>query len=390
MRVIHVCAYYAPAYIYGGPVRSIHALCKAQQAHGMHVEVFTTTAAGHARLAAAPDGRDLEGVRVRYFELSSPAMLLGASDLAPALKRALNATDVVHLHGLFNRTVWDAADVLHAGGKPYVLSPRGMLEPPALMHHRWRKRVAWHLKDSTIVSRAQRLHATSSFEADTLARAQEASRVICIPNPVSVGHATGVDGEQWRRASGIPQDAPIVLLLGRLHRIKRLDLAAAAFLQLRQQSPHAHLVIVGPDEHQLRAGLEQQLAPVQNAVHWVGEVDDVAKSEILAAATVLVQCSDSESFGMSVAEALAVGTPVVVTRTCPWHEVEEVGCGLWVDQRASAIADALAAIVSDPVRQREMGRAGRVLIEERMSPASVAQSWAAVYEAAARRSVAAA
>jgi hypothetical protein len=72
VRVLHICAYYAPAYVYGGPVRSIHALCQAQQAHGMNVEVFTTTAAGTGRLAPAPEGRDFEGVRVRYFELGPP------------------------------------------------------------------------------------------------------------------------------------------------------------------------------------------------------------------------------------------------------------------------------------------------------------------------------
>ena len=391
MRVIHVCAYYAPAYVYGGPVRSIHALCRAQRAYGIDVEVFTTTAAGGGaeRLDAAPQGRDFEGIPVRYFDLSPPATLLGASGLAPALNAVLPEADIVHVHGLFNRTVWDAAACLHAAAKPYVLSPRGMLEAAALAHHRWRKRLAWHLKDRATVARASVLHATSSFEADTLRQDYAPRSVVQIPNAVALAPA-GIDAGGWRAARGIAADAPIVLSLGRLHRLKRLDLVAASFVELRRRVPTAQLVIAGPDEQHLRPGLERQLAGAQGAVHWIGQVDDETKWALLAAATVLVQCSDSESFGMSVAEALAAGTPVVVTRTCPWREVEDWGCGAWVAQSPAAITDALCAIVSDPDRAREQGRAGRRLVQQRMAPASVAAAWHAVYCDAVRAATAAA
>lgn len=390
MRVIHICAYYAPAYVYGGPVRSIHALCMAQQAAGMSVQVFTTTANGRTRLEPAPDGREVDKIRVRYFELSPPARLLGARDLAPALARAVDEVGVVHIHGLFNRTVWDAAAVLHAANKPYVLSPRGMLEPPALAHHRWRKRLTWHLRDRAVVARARVLHATSTFEAATLAREHGPSRVVQIPNAVAVEEPRLQDVSALRQSLGIPADAPVVLSLGRLHAIKRLDLVAAAFLELRQRAPSAHLVFAGPDEQQLRPALSRQLAEADHHVHWIESVNDDAKRALLAAATVLVQCSDSESFGMSVAEALAAGTPVVVTRTCPWQEIEEWGCGSWVEQSAPAISAALYTIVADQELRRAQGHAARRLIEARMAPPRVANAWHQVYVDAARaRSVAA-
>ena len=390
LRVIHVSAYYAPAEVYGGPVRSIHGLCRAQQANGMDVEVFTTNAAGSRRLPAAPDGRDVDGVRVRYFDLSAPPMLLGAKALGPALCAALPDCDVVHLHGLFNRTVWDAAAAVNALGTPYVLSPRGMLETPALAHHRWRKRVVWHLRDRAVVHRARVLHATSAFEATTLRRLPDAPRVIHVANTVDIAGAASCDAQRWRAARGIPPDAPLVLSLGRLHRIKRMDLVAAAFLQLIAKRPDAHLVIAGPDEQQLKPALERQLESVQRSVHWIGAIGDDAKQAALAAADVLIQCSDSESFGMSVAEALAAGTPVVVTRTCPWHEIEEFGCGYWVEQRSEAIAHALVQILSDRTAAAEMGASGRRLIQERMSAAAVAARWRAVYQdIAGSRSVAA-
>jgi glycosyltransferase involved in cell wall biosynthesis len=390
MRVLHICAYYAPAYVYGGPVRSIHALCRAQQQAGLDIEVLTTTAAGPRRLPAAPEGRDVDGVRVRYFELSSPAMLLGSADLPAALTPALHNADVVHVHGLFNRTVWQAGQCLRLSARPHVLSPRGMLEAPALAHHRWRKRLTWHLQDRAIVHRAAVLHATSSAESQTLRDAFPTQTVVEIPNPVNAPPVDEIQAMRWRAAHGVPAGAPMILSLGRLHRIKRLDLVASSFLALKQEVPGAHLVIAGPDEQQLRPRLEAVLAGVRDAVHWIDQVAEDAKWPMLRAATVLVQCSDSESFGMSIAEALASGTPVVVTRTCPWREIEVSGCGFWVDQRADAIASALTAVVSNRELAREQGAAGQRLIRERMLPARVARAWHAVYREAARSGFAAA
>src|SRR5262249_61083019 len=98
---------------------------------------------------------------------------------------------------------------------------------------------------------------------------------------------------------------------------------------------------------------------------WVGAVDDRQKAALLSSARALVLCSDSESFGSSVVEAMAAGTPVVTTTTCPWHEVEAEGAGRCVPQTAQAIAGALDAILSDRDAAREMGARGRALVARR-------------------------
>ena len=66
------------------------------------------------------------------------------------------------------------------------------------------------------------------------------------------------------------------------------------------------------------------------AIHRLGELNEPDKWWLLSESAVFALCSDSESFGMSVVEAMAAGMPVVVTHTCPWQEVETVGCGMWV------------------------------------------------------------
>ena len=66
-------------------------------------------------------------------------------------------------------------------------------------------------------------------------------------------------------------------------------------------------------------------------MHATGAIHGADKWALIKDADVMVQCSDSESFGLSVVESLASGVPAVVTRTCPWSEIETLGCGLWVE-----------------------------------------------------------
>jgi glycosyltransferase involved in cell wall biosynthesis len=94
-------------------------------------------------------------------------------------------------------------------------------------------------------------------------------------------------------------------------------------------------------------------------------------------------CSNAESFGMSVAEAMAAARPVVVTRTCPWSEVESHGAGFWVEQTPDAIAHALMTLISDPDTADAMGRRGRALIAARYSWSHAAAALLAAYDAIA-------
>jgi glycosyltransferase involved in cell wall biosynthesis len=174
-----------------------------------------------------------------------------------------------------------------------------------------------------------------------------------------------------------------VLFLGRIHPIKRLDLVAAAFGSVIDRHADAHLVIAGPDEGGHRAAVEPLFAPYGGSVTWTGRVDDTAKRQLLDAAAVLVMCSNSESFGMSVAEAMAAGTPVVVTRTCPWPDVESHQAGYWVEQTADAIADGVNAVLADASAATEMGRSGRTLIESHYSWRHAAAALIREYEAIA-------
>jgi glycosyltransferase involved in cell wall biosynthesis len=384
LRVVHVCAYFAPAFVYGGPPRSILGLCRAQRDAGVDVSVVTTTANGDAELDEATVARgEYEGIRVRYCARAWPRSIFYAPSLGGVVASELRDADVLHLHGLWNATIWSAAAAARQEQKPYVLSPRGMLAPAALAHDQWRKKLVYPVADRRIIRDAARLHATSHAEFDDLNRLPEPGRAVYVPNGVDLPFVPERDCRAARERFHLPATGPLVLFLGRLHPIKRLDLLAAAFADVRRCHPDAHLVIAGPDEDGHRATLAPLFTPFGASVTWTGRVDDGAKRLLLGAAAVLVMCSNSESFGMSAAEAMAAGTPVVVTRTCPWPEVESEQTGFWVEQTPEAIAAGISAVLSNAAAAHAMAQRGRALIASRYSWSHAATALIREYEAIA-------
>jgi glycosyltransferase involved in cell wall biosynthesis len=387
VRVLHVTPYFAPAFRYGGPPRSVLGLCRGLARVGVEVEVLTTTADGPADLPASPPaGSRHEGVAVRYLQRAFPRRLFGARGLGLALDGAIARADLVHIHGLWTLPGSAAARRARRAGVPVVISPRGMLDPGSIAQRAWRKRIAYAVAERRNLLGAALLHATSDAEARALRVWVPGSPVVTVPNGVDAPGAGLTPPGAARARLGIPEGAPLLLFLGRIHPIKRLDLLAAAFDRVRVALPDARLVIAGPDERGERRRLEPFFAAAaRHSVHWIGETGDAEKWALLGAADLLVLCSDSESFGMSALEAMAAGTPVVVTRTCPWPEIETERAGFWVAQEPEAIARAALAILGDDERARDMGARGRVLARTRYSWDVAASAMAGHYRRAVER-----
>jgi glycosyltransferase involved in cell wall biosynthesis len=384
LRVLHVTPYFAPAFCYGGPPRSILGLAQGLRRVGVDVEVFTTTANGAADLPASPrQCVQHEGVPVRYFPRAFPRGLFAATGLDAAMASVVGRHDLVHVHGLWNAPSWIGARRARRAGVPYVVSPRGMLDAGSMARHPRRKRLAYWAVERANLAHAAFIHVTSEAEADSVARHDLGVPVVTVPNGVECPVGREAIRGTFRRRLKIGADAPLIAFLGRIHPMKRLDLLAAAFGRVHAVEPAARLVIAGPDEARgYRDQIASALAGTGGAVCWTGPLEGEQREALLRDADALVLCSDSESFGMSVLEALAAGVPVVVTRTCPWPEVATAGCGFWVPQSAEAIAAALLDLLSDPIGARAMGERGRALARTKYSWDAIAAAMAERYESA--------
>src|SRR5262249_18707426 len=143
----------------------------------------------------------------------------------------------------------------------------------------------------------------------------------------------------------------------------------------------AQLVIAGRADGEYETSARRFFAGLDANVRWIGEVSELDKWALLQDSDLLVLCSDSENFGVSVIEALAVGIPVVTTKTCPWEVAQQFGCGLWVDHEPEALAGAITTLLSDPVRARDMGQRGKIFARERYGWESIGKAMAGWYSA---------
>src|SRR5262249_41679258 len=156
---------------------------------------------------------------------------------APLLRDAVRAAaasyDVMHIHGLWHLPAWHAARAARAARVPYVVSPRGMLEPEALAIRHARKAVAFRLLERRNLSAAAFLHATSTREAETLQRCGLGPSIVLAPNGVDVDRVSAPEPREVLARYGIGSGERFILFVGRIHPIKRLDLLAAAAARLR-------------------------------------------------------------------------------------------------------------------------------------------------------------
>lgn len=368
LRVLHVTPYFAPSFRYGGPPRSVLGLCRGLQRAGSDIEVFTTAANGPEDLPAeATAPGHYQGVPVRYFPTAFPRRVFRAHGLGAALRAGMTRYDLVHIHGMWTVPGWAAARLSRRRRIPYVVSAHGMLDGWSMAHHAVRKRIAYWAIERRNLARAAFLHATAPAEARAFRAWNATVPIVTLPNGVDVPERLTSGAGAFRKRLGIPATAPLIAFLARLHVKKRLDLLAAAFDRVRAVHPEARLVVAGPDEGGYRRRMEPLFSAAGRSVHWTGELDNVEKWALLADATTLVMCSDSENFGNSVLEALAAAVPVVVTRTCPWEEIDAAGCGFWVHQSAEAIGAALVDLLDDRGRARLMGERGRALARSKYS-----------------------
>jgi glycosyltransferase involved in cell wall biosynthesis len=184
-------------------------------------------------------------------------------------------------------------------------------------------------------------------------------------------------------SAGIQGNARIVTYIGRISRGKGVDLLVRAFASTAAMFPEAHLIVAGPDDEGIGLGLAPDIdaAGLADRISFVGTVGGFDKRALLQRSDAVVLPSTGESFGLAVAEAMAVGCPVVVSPAVALQDVIlSAGAGLVVDREPARIAEALWVILSNPRVAAEMGEAGRRVIDERFTWRQVAADLESVYE----------
>ncbi len=385
MRILHLTPYYAPAYAFGGVVRSVEGMAASLARRRHEVTVLTTDAFDQRRRYAGAQDEVIDGMRVLRrpnvlprlrgrFNLSTPRSLKRSAEaLLPTI-------DVLHIHEFRTLENLLATPVAKKLDVPIVLSPHGTLN---LNTGRGALKRAWdNLLSPGIASRIDHvitLSAAEQDEAETLWRRfgarRKPTRFSVIPNGVDLGDFDRrALAASFRRRFNLG-DAQIVLFMGRLHTRKGVDVLIKAFKAI--DLADSRLLIVGPDDGMLP--ILKAFADGDRRIIFTGYLQGAERLGALAAGDVFALPATGEGQPMAALEAMAAGLPVVLSPGCNLDEVAGVGAGYVVKAEVDTFAEKLRLLLNDRDLRQTMGLRARQLVKESYTWDGIAEKLEDVY-----------
>ena len=383
MQITHALPVYAPAWQFGGPVLSVSRLCEALASEGVRVRVLTTNA-GLPDWPAAELGTPVlqGGVEVIRYPVNRQGGPIRSRTLERALPEALAGTQLLHLSAIWQPLGLPLQREALSQGIPVLHSLRGALGPYSLSRGLWKKLPYLFLLERPLLQRAAGLHVTSRQEARELDWLQLRAPRHLLANPLDLSQLRP-DSELRRRERdrlGIPNEMPLLLICGRQHHKKGLDLLPEL---LASQSEHPwHLLVVGDDDDgsgaALRKGLEQRGLETRLRMEKTMPAAELVSA--YNAADLLLLPSRHENFGNVVVEGLACGCAVLVSdRTGVGVDLQSSapdGFGAVLPRRLSLWRDWLGAWLRQPKRA---GSASAIWAADQYGQRAVARQAIEVY-----------
>lgn len=291
--------------------------------------------------------------------------------------------DLYHANALWMGMNHDTCRIARQQGKPYIISPHGMLYPTALKVHAWKKWILLNLWYNKDIHNACCLHATCKQEMEYCRSFGYNGPIAVIPNAVVFPKDVDV-----KKRSDMSEHAKRVIgFLGRLHPIKKVEQILYALSLLRKEdktlAQKVCLQIMGKYDDKYEQWLKDEVKrlELEDCVEFVGFVSGKEKYDKLSKLSALMVPSAQENFGMIVPEALICGTPVYASLGTPWGELNEYNAGWWLDNEAETIAGVIKEILSFSNDElHRMGCNGRKLMEEKYEQHKVAEMMKRLYE----------
>ena len=355
--------------IYGGPSRSVPHLCQSLTKNNCDVTLLSLK----SKTPNIPSSSTR--VKTKLFDYLPPRKLSYSSPLIKELEKA--QCDIFHGHGLWQLPTHYMAKVSRKRKIPYLITPRGMLEPWALQQSKFKKRIFFKLFQYTDLKQATCLHATAKNEYESIRKLGLTNPVAIIPNGINTNTYSPIPISNKRQ-----KDKRRILFLSRIHKKKGINFLIEAWSKVHTNFPDWEVLIVGIDEDSYRSVIERQIysLKLENSIKISEPIYGKAKVKLYQESDLFVLPTHSENYGIVIAEALSCGLPVITTKGTPWEELNQLNAGWWIDIGTHPLIKALKTALSLDDKEREkMGTLGRKLICEKYSIESTGKMMKDVY-----------
>jgi len=386
MKVLQIYPYYPPAEGYGGVIRVVTELADRLAKRGHDVTVYATDAGGSRDRIKAHNPVQRGDVTVYYFKNISDRLASQASvPLSPgavsAMRRSISDFDVVHVHGYPHLLTVAAAHATRHNDVPLILTPHGAVNLPDEAGQSLQHKIFDKLFGRYIFQRVDSLVALTPDEADRLKNHTNLTDPVIIRN--GIDYKKHMISDQRRsniRDTYDMRDSLCVGFVGRLHEKKGLDV----LLQLAEHFNGASInersikfLVVGPSDGATQLGAS--LDGLDNT-SVLGYLSEEEKNAILSALDIFVLPSRSEGQPLAVLEAMAAGTPVIISEACGLPMVEEYGAGAILSMTVDAFIRTLQEFLTDVKKRTIAGKQARRAVEREFGWGSVINRHIELYQ----------
>jgi glycosyltransferase involved in cell wall biosynthesis len=362
--------FFPPAYAFGGPVEVAYQIARELVKRKHEVVVYTSDAKDVGSRLSINSVKVVDEIKVHYFRNLSlipvkKSKLFVTPHIVSRAKEELESFDVVHLNELRTFQNIVIAHYAKKHGVPYVLQAHGSL--PRIIAKKRLKSIYDVLFGYRLLRDASKVIALSRMEAEQYrSMGVPEEKIAVVPNGIDLSEYADLPPKgRFKKKFNIDEDEKIVLYLGRIHRIKGIDILVKAFANIVEKLDDVKLVVVGPDDGYLwKLEALTKALKIENHVLILGPLYGKDKLEAYVDAEVYVLPSRYEIWGMTVLEAVACGTPIILTENCGIAEHYRDKVGLVVKLNSKSLGEVLLKMLLNQDKQAIFRESCKTVIEK--------------------------
>jgi len=373
MKILHVVPSFYPCLAAGGVVNASYQIAKKQVEKGNDVTVFTTDSCIERLKLKNKYGVDVDGIKVFYFKNLSNRLKMSYLIDTPIfnpfkIKNMIKEFDIIHIHEHRHSLAIISSYFANLCGVPYVIQAHGSVLP--FFQKESLKKVFDELWGYKILYNSSFALALTDVEKEQYIKMGiDEEKIAIVPLGISLEEYNDLPqyGE-FREKYNISDGTKLIGFIGRLHKIKGLDILLKSFKLLLSNNPDfdVKLAIIGPDD----GFLDDVIAiscelQINDNILITGPLYDMDKKRALVDLDVFIMPSIYESFTTSGLEAMACGKPLVLTKNNHIHKWVNNHVGFSAEFNEEDIAMKLEKILNDSKLMELFSINGLKLVREK-------------------------
>lgn len=375
MKILEVIPFFNPKF--GGTVKGVYNLSKELSKRDHEITIITTDISYNENYVTELVN---EGVEIIPFKcIVNFASIFYSPSMDKWLKFNIQKFDLVDLHNF--RSYQN--NIIHKYSKrynvPYILQAHGSVLP--FFEKQKLKKIYDFFWGHKLLEDAITVIALTETESNQYKKmGVPKNKIQIIPNGINLieDHELPERG-LFRKKYGISNNENIILYLGRIHKIKGIDLLLKSFCLLSKDMDNVKLVIVGPGD---TSNLEKMInnSRIKDKVIFTRPIYGKDKNEVFIDSDLYVLPSIYDAFPNTVLEAFSFSKPVIVTEGCGIKDIIHETAGYAVKYDKNSLNDAMYSILTNETLKHSFGENGKQLINDKFNRKKIMDKIEILYE----------